>query len=88
MNRKDNEEEIKLTAETLQSFLRLNQGRLETFDWWMKNFGIASIEEKTRGGSLWTELHQLKVLRLHTPVFRKSSDLFQVVKQQQNNLEN
>lgn len=73
----------KASKASLPIAVLVNQGQLETFDWWMKKFALASIEEKTRGGSIWTELHQLKVLRLHIPVFRKSSDLFQVLKQQQ-----
>lgn len=79
----ENEKGIIVTAGILQSFLKSNQGQLETLHWSMDDFCVHCGKEKTKEGQIWTELHGLKVLRMNFPVFSKSNDLCKVIKQQQ-----
>ncbi|KAL9184171.1 hypothetical protein ACHAXT_002257 [Thalassiosira profunda] len=77
---------VVLTAETLQTFLELNRGRLESVYWEMDDPEVSSAGEKTNEGQVWTCLHGLKVLRMKLPVFSKSRDLFALIRQQESTI--
>ena len=80
---------IVLSAGALQSFLQSNGGKLDKLVWTIDSdiVSFARIDKETNGGKVWTELHDLKLLRIMNPLFNSVQDLLQVIKQQEESIQ-
>jgi len=80
-----------ISSNRIQSFLSSNAGQLDslTFGWEMDISTNLSFRKScavcisaTNGGTIWTELHGLKLLDMKHPIFCNCKDLIKVINQQ------
>ena len=76
-----------LSSDLLESFLKAYQGKLETFQWIANGISRDGIVDTTKGGKVWSNLRGLDVLVMIGVSFDKSSDLVNVIAQQQSSLQ-